>query len=248
MKKRKTNGPRNIMKTIDPCEIFALDDLNWRFEVYHVGNSNNRILIVKKFFRNPDKVREFAKSIAYVNTIDGQVSNIPGYVHTIGNLPEISRPIRKIIKSKFASFETSNYLNKFTFQSYPVNQDVREVGLFPHTDNIRYAGVCSLNKDDEYCGEDNGTALWRRNSTSEEYMSRDYNYRTNYFRDTTPIDKFKYVKCDPSIAVINGWSRYHVIPHSYNTMVFYEGTLWHSPYYTASKWKSDRLTFNCFLD
>ena len=105
-----------------------------------------------------------------------------------------------------------------------------------------------VRKDDEYCGEDNGTALWRKNNTSEEYMSRDYNYRANYFRDTDPIDKIKYVKCDPSIAIIDGWSRYHVIPHSYNTMIFYEGTLWHSPYYTASKWKSNRLTFNCFLD
>lgn len=240
----------NNMRIIDPNEIFALDQFNWRVMNYEIGNSNNRILVIRNFFKNPDKLREYAESVDYVDTINGQVSGIPGYIHRIGNgIKTLLRPIISIVTGEFEASEDFVLQNphKFTFQIYPVNQEVRKASLSPHTDNVRYAGVCSLNKEDEYDGTDNGTALWRNDYTSEEHTLREFNYRAKRHYNMDPKSE-EYVKLDPSAVDIPGWSIYHVIQHSYNTMVLYEGNMWHSPYYTASKWKSDRITFNCFLD
>lgn len=235
------------MNIIDPDEIFATNHFNWRIMHYEIGNSQNRILVIRNFFKNPDKLREYAESVDYVNTIEGQVSAIPGYVHRIGN--GVRTLLRPMIGLAQHQFEASDQFavedpHKFTFQIYPIDEECRLTSLQPHVDNVRYAGVCSLNREDEYDGNDNGTALWRNDKTLEEYLTKDLNYRNRrLIRDTQ-----QYVKLDPSKVEYSDWSIYHVITHSYNTLVMYEGNMWHSPYFDLSKWKTNRLTFNCFLD
>jgi hypothetical protein len=235
------------MRIVDPAEIFATNHFNWRITNYEIGNSQNRIVVVKNFFKNPDLLREYAESVDYVNTIDGQVSGIPGYIHRIGNgIKAVMRPIISLAANEFETSEDSVLENshKFTFQIYPMDKKCRKVSLHPHIDNVRYAGVCSLNKNNEYDGTDNGTALWRNDKTLEEYTSKDLNYRAKRI-----IQKeTEYIKLDPSTTDNLGWTMYHIIQHSYNTFVMYEGNMWHSPYFDLSKWKTNRLTFNCFLD
>jgi hypothetical protein len=235
------------MRIIDPKEIFATNHFNWRIMHYEIGNSQNRIVTIRNFFKNPDLLREYAESVDYVDTINGQVSGIPGYIHRIGNgISTVMRPIMSIATNEFEASEDFVLENphKFTFQIYPIDKECRKASLHPHTDNVRYAGVCSLNKDDEYGGSDNGTALWRNDTTLEEHTLKDFNYRAKRVAKR----EVEYVKLDPSTVDIPGWSIYHVIPHSYNTFVMYEGNMWHSPYFDLSKWKTNRLTFNCFLD
>ena len=235
------------MNIIDPDEIFATNHFNWRIMHYEIGNSQNRILLIRNFFKNPDKLREYAESVDYVNTIDGQVSAIPGYIHRIGN--GVRTLIRPMVGLAQHQFEASDQFDvegphKFTFQVYPIDKEIRLASLHPHTDNVRYAGVCSLNKPEEYDGTDNGTALWRNDKTLEEHTLRDFNYRAK----RVGLNTKDYIKLDPSKVDIPDWSIYHVIPHSYNTLVMYEGNMWHSPYFDRSKWKTNRITFNCFLD
>jgi len=235
------------MKIIDPSDIFAIDNIKWRISKYEIGNSKNRIVVIKNFFKNPDILTEYAKSLDYVNTIDGQISGVPGYVHRIGNgIKPLLRPLVSIATREFEAHEDFVLQNphKFTFQIYPVGKEVNESSLFPHVDNVRYAGVCSLNKENEYDGNDNGTALWINDKSKEEYVCKDYNYRIKRYQTK---NKNK-VNLDPCNIDIPEWSIYHIIPHSYNTLVLYEGNLWHSPYFNSSSWKTDRTTFNCFLD
>lgn len=237
----------NDMKIIDPEEIFGVNHFNWRIMHYEIGNSQNRIVVIKNFFKNPDALKEYAESVDYVNTINGEVSGIPGYIHRIGNgIKTVLRPIMKLATDQFDASEDFVLSNphKFTFQVYPINEKIRRASLHPHTDHVRYAGVCSLNKPEDYSGNDNGTALWRNDKTLEEHTIRDFNYRAKrYYKNNK-----EYVTFDPSVIDIPGWSIYHVIQHSYNTLVMYEGNMWHSPYFDLSKWKTNRLTFNCFLD
>ena len=35
--------------------------------------------------------------------------------------------------------------------------------------------------------------------------------------------------------------------HEFNTLLVYEGRMWHSPYFRQEGWDVDRLTFNAFL-
>ena len=99
----------NNMRVIDPNEIFALDQFNWRVMNYEIGNSNNRILVIRNFFKNPDKLREYAESVDYVDTINGQVSGIPGYIHRIGNgIKTILRPMIGIVTGEFEASENAN--------------------------------------------------------------------------------------------------------------------------------------------
>ena len=92
----------NNMRMIDPNEIFALDQFNWRVMNYEIGDSNNRILVIRNFFKNPDKLREYEESVDYVDTINGQVSGIPGYLRRVGNgIKTILRPIIGIVIGEF---------------------------------------------------------------------------------------------------------------------------------------------------
>ena len=91
------------MRIIDPKEIFATNHFNWRIMHYEIGNSQNRIVTIRNFFKNPDLLREYAESVDYVDTINGQVSGIPGYIHRIGNgISTVMRPIISIATNEIA--------------------------------------------------------------------------------------------------------------------------------------------------
>ena len=71
----------------------------------------------------------------------------------------------KFICSKY--FEGSSEImrfpdeTRFGFQIYDMQEKCRYQSLFPHTDEVRYAGVLSLNTEDDYDGDDNGTSFFR---------------------------------------------------------------------------------------
>lgn len=238
----------SAMETIDPGKIFSLNPNYWTIREKKIGRSDNRIVVVHNFFENPLAVKEYAESLSYVNTIEGEVSGTPGFIHRIGNgITSLQEPIVQLVMHSFNAsndFRIGWDKNKYTFQSYDSLKSVRIMSLHPHVDNMKYAAVLSLNKDDEYMGDDNGTAFWRHNNTQEEYISSDLNYRAKRMVNRPPV----YVKLDPSAHNFDEWTRYHIEQHHFNSLILYEGNMWHSPYFTATKWTTNRLTFNAFLD
>ena len=238
------------MRIINPTELFELNFPMWEVTKYHIGNSKNRIVSIKNFFKYPKKLREYAESLDYMDTLNGQVSGIPGYVHKIGAPSEVvDGPILDIASRVFEVTEpfALDDGHLFTFQIYPISSSkkCRSSSLYPHVDNYRYAGVCSLNLNEECKNSDNSTAFWRWDATSEEHTVKDSNYRESRNIRNLPQTV---VDLDPSKFSIEGCSIYEKIPHSFNNFIMYEGNLWHSPYFNASAWKVDRTTFNCFIN
>ena len=101
----------------------------------------------------------------------------------------------------------------------------------------------SLNFDEEIKDAQSGTAFFRSKEFNEEFVSSDKNYRSS--RILNKINA--YVNFDPSKYKSKDWERYHVEPHEFNTLLLYEGRLWHSPYFRQEGWGTNRLTFNAFL-
>ena len=100
-----------------------------------------------------------------------------------------------------------------------------------------------MNYDEELEESQSGTAFFRNTEFQEEYVSSDKNYRTARL-----VNKVNaYVNFDPSQFRSKEWERYHVEPHEFNTLLIYEGKLWHSPYFRQAGWDTNRLTFNAFL-
>ena len=100
-----------------------------------------------------------------------------------------------------------------------------------------------LNFNEEMSDAQSGTAFWRSKEFQEEFVSSDKNYRGS--RILNKINA--YVNFDPSQYKSKDWERYHVEPHEFNTLLLYEGRLWHSPYFRQEGWGTNRLTFNAFL-
>lgn len=237
------------MNVIDPHKLYELDYHKWVVNMVHVGNSKNRIVTIKNFFKCPDQLKDYATSLDFVDTMQGQVTAIPGFVHKIGNGEiALKKPIVDFATDAFKVTEPFNVdgNHDFTFQVYPTTESRKcsFFSLYPHVDNRRYAGVCSLST--EYSGDDNGTAFWRSKITGEEHIAKDFNYRQ--MGEHSGFIPHGETLLDPSSVTINNWERYYLAKHEYNTMVMYEGNVWHSPYFDASKWSGDRTTFNCFLD
>lgn len=236
------------MKVIN-SELFNVNHpSHWEVEEKHIGNLKNKIVIVKNWFTNPEELMFFAKSVDYVDTIQGQVTNLPGYLHLIGNYKKsLYSPILYVCKQFFnSSDETMRNPEetRFSFQIYDTSQKVRFMSLFPHSDYTRYASVLSFNKEDDYDSETpNGTAFWRYKETGEEYVCAERNYRTERIANKA----CSMTTFDPSQVKLKEWERYHVEPHQFNTILFYEGSLWHSPYFAKDGWKTNRLTFNAFI-
>ena len=65
---------------------FDIDLSSWEVDVFHIGQSQNRIIKIKNFFSNPDKVRDIALEADLKNTIMGEVSSVPGYVSRVGGV------------------------------------------------------------------------------------------------------------------------------------------------------------------
>ena len=97
--------------------------------------------------------------------------------------------------------------------------------------------------DEELADSKSGTAFWRSKEFKDEYVSSDRNYRTARLHNKVNA----YVNFDPSQYKAKDWERYHVEQHEYNTLLVYEGKMWHSPYFDQSGWSTNRLTFNAFL-
>ena len=236
------------MKVINPQLFDVNHPSHWEVEEKHIGKLKNRLVIVKNWFVNPQELKLFAQSVDYVDTLEGQVTNLPGYLHLIGNYKKaLYSPVQYVCKQFFnASQDLMRHPEetRFSFQVYDVSQKVRFMSLYPHSDYTRYASVLSFNEDDDYTNETpNGTAFWRYKETGEEYVTSERNYRTerisNKVNSKTPFN--------PANVKLKEWERYHIEPHSFNSILFYEGALWHSPYFAMEGWNTNRLTFNAFI-
>lgn len=235
------------MKVINPQILNSLHPKDWEVEQLHIGKAKNRVIKIKNFFVNPEQVRAYAMAADYVSTVNGEFSNLPGYVSRLGHVANQLLPQFRFILNNY--FEASKKVMKdpefshFTFQSYEVQEKCRMCSLTPHTDDTHYAAVLSLNHDEEMEDTDNGTAFWRHAEYDEEFVSSDKNYRIE--RIVNKVNAF--VNFDPSNYKTKHWERYHIEKHEFNTLLVYEGRMWHSPYFRQSGWDTNRLTFNAFL-
>ena len=133
-------------------------------------------------------------------------------------------------------------LSIFTFQKYEPGTQCRTTSMWPHVDWMHYACVLSLNTNEELEGTDSGTGFCRHIETNMEHTCSDINYRHRRARN---MDETM-TTLDPSTFDRDGWELYHIEPHEYNTLLMYEGNVWHLPYFNLD-WKCDRITFNGFL-
>ena len=235
------------MKIIDPKMLESHHPKDWEVEQIHIGNAKNRIIKIRNFFKEPEQVRAYAQAADYVCTVNGEFSNLPGYVSKIGHMSHQFYPNFKFALSTYFEADkkvmTHPEFSHFTFQMYEVQEKCRMCSLSPHTDDTHYASVLSLNFDEELEESQSGTAFFRNTEFQEEYVSSDKNYRTARL-----VNKVNaYVNFDPSQFRSKEWERYHVEPHEFNTLLIYEGKLWHSPYFRQGGWDTNRLTFNAFL-
>ena len=235
------------MKVVNP-ELFTIGHPStWEVEQKHVGQQKNRIVIVRNFFKYPDDVKAYAESVDYVSTLQGEYTNLPGYIHYMSTHKRPLYEPMKYICTQF--FEGSREIMKtpdesrFGFQIYDVQEKCRYQSLYPHTDEVRYAAVLSFNTEDDYDGDDNGTAFFRSEETGEESTLYDKNYRAKRLLNTVQAK----VQFDPSKVKHKEWTKYHVEPHEYNKLIVYEGNLWHSLNFTQTKWNANRMTFNGFI-
>ena len=74
------------MKLINPQILESLHPKDWEVEQLHIGKAKNRVIKVKNFFVNPEEVRAYAQSADYVSTVNGEFSNLPGYVSKLGHV------------------------------------------------------------------------------------------------------------------------------------------------------------------
>ena len=56
---------------------FDIDPSSWEVDVLHIGQSQNRLVKIKNFFSNPEKVREIGMQAELKRTIMGEVSSSP---------------------------------------------------------------------------------------------------------------------------------------------------------------------------
>lgn len=225
---------------------FDIDPSSWEVDVLHVGQSQNRLVKIRNFFSNPDKVREIGMQAELKSTIMGEVSSIPGYTGRIGGVDmKFFTNFRTPILERMAAPMTILHnpkLSIFTIQRYKPGTECRVMSMYPHVDWMHYACVLSLNTEEELAGTDSGTGFCRQIETGMEHTCSDINYRHLRARNMNE----SMTTLDPSTFDRKGWELYHIEPHQYNTLLIYEGNVWHIPYFNTD-WKCDRLTFNGFL-
>ena len=99
------------MKVIDRKLFAVAHPSNWEVEQKHIGNHKNRLVIVKNFFQYPDELKAYAQSIDYVSTYQGEVTNLPGYIHYMSiHKKALYEPI-KYVATKY--FEGSGEIMRF---------------------------------------------------------------------------------------------------------------------------------------
>lgn len=194
------------MKVIKPEMLEVHHPRDWDVEQIHIGNSKNRLIKVKNFFKNPEQVRAYAMSSDYVSTLNGEYSNLPGLVHRIGHpSKQFNEPFKFLLATYFESGKrvmNIPAMSDFTFQLYEVQEKCRMCSLAPHTDDTHYAAVLSLNTAEELEGTDSGTAFFRNTQFQEEFVSSDKNYRTT--RTQNKVNAF--VNFDPSKYKSKEWN------------------------------------------
>ena len=89
------------MKIEDPQMLETHHPKDWEVEQLHIGSAKNRVIKIRNFFKNPEQVRAYALATDYVNTVSGQFSNLPGYVHKLGHIANQFYPNFKFLLSTY---------------------------------------------------------------------------------------------------------------------------------------------------
>ena len=198
-------------------------------KVKTIGNTNTRIVVVKDFWEHPEEIAEYAKTCDFFNErehigLGNRSKETTWLTSHLSCTTYHFTDFFLFLRSKFLMDRSmNNNCNEptYTFQVY---DSVK--AKIPHVDGTPYAAVCPLTG----CEDDkSGTAFYRLSSSGEEYVTAG-NYREANIFTSKRAEHFE---------------EYHVQYHEYNTLIFYEGNLFHN---AVADWKSDdkRLTFNAF--
>lgn len=207
---------------------------NVKISDMYIGNNKNKIVKVKNFFKDPEFMRKYALGETYIDekgqkNLGSSDKQTHWYTHRFSMDCDNYAHFFDAIKSNVYLDTNVQYTflpNVYNFQYYD-----RMVENIPHVDPSHYAGVLSLNYNDETEGTKSSTRFHRLKATGEEYTLH-HTYR-DILPESTPPE---------------GYEIYHKEPHEFNTLILYEARLFHSAYADYSKWTSNikRLTFNCF--
>ena len=198
-------------------------------DVKTIGNTSSRIVVAKNFWENPEAVAEYAKNCDYFNEreylkmgyrskeTEWLTNNLSCSTHHLTDFFLFLRS--RVLLDK----TMHNNCNEFTYTFQMYSSLGAKV---PHVDATPYAAVCPLSGSED---DKSGTAFYRLSSSGEEYVTAG-NYREANIFTSKRAEHFE---------------EYHVQYHEYNTLIFYEGNLFHN---AVADWKSDdkRLTFNAF--
>lgn len=199
-----------------------------------IGNNNSKLIIAENFFNNPHFVREYALECSYIDekvdyNLGTKGDETHWYTHRIGmneiHYREFFDWARKTLFEDNAIHYTV-FPYQFSFHYFD------KMGTnTPHVDNTRYAGLVSLNTNEELSGKSSGTGFYRYKKTKQETItSQTYN-------------NWSISKEGP-----NAYEKYYMHYHKFNTLILYEGNLLHNGEANYDVWNEDvkRLTFNCF--
>lgn len=221
-----------VIKTVN-YDKFEIND-NLKLSEVYIGNTGSKIVKIDNFFKHPEFIREYALNAYYIdehnlNGLGTGDSKTHWYTHRFSmDFDKYAHFFDKVKSEIFydQNIHYSIHPSHYNFQYYDkMGPNV------PHTDPTHYAGILSLNYEDEMEGTGSCTRFHRLKKTGEE-ITLNGTYRA-VRPDQTPSD---------------GFECYYKIPHNFNTLFMYEARLFHSAYCDYSKWTSDikRLTFNCF--
>jgi hypothetical protein len=223
------------MIKVVPSDVFSHNE-KLKVDIKYIGNSLNKILVIKNFFSDPEFVRDYALNCTYV---DEKVEN---------NMANTGSKDTHWFTHRFSvsTYQYNNFLNEmkgqlyedrndtysyypktFTFQYY----DKLEKNI-PHVDPCNYAGVLSLNLPHELYDVNSGTGFYRIKETGEEII------RSRTYKEILV-----------SNAETSDFEMYHFEEHEFNSLILYESRLLHNPESDYSNWTSEvkRLTFNLFF-
>lgn len=172
--------------------------------------------IVDNFYKDPDQIRELAKSWNKEESTNGNYAGI--MTHNAFLTQEHLDILSKLIGNKVVPSTQFTGKFRFTKQGEVGSQDIH---FDPGDNQCCFAGVCYLSPNVPDNTE--GTVFWRHKRTGLESIPRTQEGLDEHqfgdlktFLDTEGVDYSK-------------WDRVLTIPYKYNRMVLFRPWLFHSP-------------------
>lgn len=207
------------------------------------------ILCVDNFYKNPDNVREFALSLDFSQSPEG---NYPGYrtsaLHKIDST-FVHIFCEKVFSLLYENFPKNWEMHTFFQKIYPYTEDSDSIinSGWTHIDiQNDFAGVIYLNKNaDGKCGTSlyKPTEAFDFNSVNSNFNIRNRLYNNNKLSDID-IDEYRMVKTQHESM----FEKTVDISNKFNRLILYDGKNWHkeSNFHTSSE-EDFRLTQVFFI-